>query len=136
MAAELAALPHVAARIRSLRGGVAAAVVKRAAHTRQDAINEAGNLAERAMARGQISAGVAAIKLRAQLAGLLPSGRKSRRSKDASQSDLTDDDNAALTEMRADIEVQIQRAKDAIEMCGELDEPTPAAPVSMRRVIG
>jgi hypothetical protein len=79
MAARAAALPHVAARIRSLRGAVTASAVEKAGYTLADAIAEAGAALERARELGQAGAAVAAVRLRAQLAGHLASGKRGRR---------------------------------------------------------
>jgi hypothetical protein len=79
MAARVAALPYVAARIRSLRGAVTASAVERAGYTLADAIAEAGAALERARELGQAGAAVAAVRLRAQLAGHLASGKRGRR---------------------------------------------------------
>lgn len=92
-------------------------------------MGEAGNLLEDAQALGQISAGVAAATLRAKLSGHLAENKLE------SKGALDDMDVQALLEMRADVEVQIQRAKDALELCGDVDSPPPP-PVPLRRVIG
>ena len=106
MAAELAAVPKVAARIRSIRESLTAAVVEKTAYSRADAIEELGRVMQEATARGQIGAAVAAVRLRAQLAGHLPSGRRSRGRRDASPSDLQPGDAEALAKMLEEVEAR------------------------------
>jgi hypothetical protein len=119
MAARVAALPHVAARIRDLRGGMAAIVMRQAGYSRADAMREAGEVMERAAERGQIGTAVRALALRAKLAGLLPGTRNARRNKYAPQSDLTDADVASLIEMRDRILAEPQQAADALDLVGD-----------------
>lgn len=119
MAAELAALPHVAARIGLIRGGVAAALVKNTGVAREDSIRELGILRDQAMARGQVAAAVRATTLRAQLAGLLPSGRKPRNSKLATGSHLSDADIAALVKLRDETGARTAIAKETPSPVGE-----------------
>lgn len=128
-ATELADNPKVAAMLADLRGGVSAAVVKTAAHTLDAAMKEAGSLLVDAQTRGQISAGVQAAKLRAQLAGLLSEKREE------SKSALTDVEVADLLKMRDEVNARIKVIKDALEMAGEMVDPVVEAPPAFRRVI-
>lgn len=103
MAARVAALPHVAARIRSLRGAVCDAVVKRTGLTRQDLIAEAGDLRQRAIAAGHIGAALAATKLRALLAGLLPGSNRASRRTQTSNDFLQPGDLESLLKVAQDM---------------------------------
>jgi phage terminase small subunit len=129
-AKELADHPKVAARIKVLREGATAAALKKAAHTLEDAMKEAGDLLEDAQVLGQISAGVAAAKLRAQLAGHLSEKR------DARPSSLDDMDVERLLELRAALEAKIKRNKE-VSAPVDTHASTPSTPaVPIRRVIG
>ena len=70
-AARLLADARVAARVAELQDAVTAAVVKEIAYDRSAAMAEAGVALAMALERGQLSAAVAAITLRAKLSGLL-----------------------------------------------------------------
>jgi hypothetical protein len=70
-AARLLADARVAARVVELQEAATAAVVKEIAYDRAAAMAEAGTALAMALERGQLSAAVAAITLRAKLSGLL-----------------------------------------------------------------
>ena len=126
-AARLAALPPVAARIAVLIEGPTAEAVRKTGLTLADSINEAGEMLDGAKAAGQYSAGVAAAKLRAQLAGHLVE-RKEVRS-----GPLEDVDIARLLSMKAQAEADLSKASEVAEFMGDatvtVDQP-------VRRAIG
>jgi hypothetical protein len=127
LASAIANRPEVADRINVLRERATAAAVKKAALTREDAMDEAGQLLKDAMDLGQISAGVAAAKLRAQLAGHLD--EKKQDPKGA----LEDMDLERLLELRKAVEDKVARSREALAMT---DAPAPVAtPAPIRRVI-
>jgi hypothetical protein len=70
-AARLLADARVAARVAELQEAATAAVVKEIAYDRAAAMAEAGTALAMALERGQLSAAVTAITLRAKLSGLL-----------------------------------------------------------------
>lgn len=121
----LALKPEVAGRIQLLKGRAEAKSVKAAAYTLDSAMGEAEQLLQDAQALGQISAGVAAAKLRAQLSGHLTE-------KTPDKGNVLDSMDAdGLLEMRKEVEARIQRAKEALDLVGE----APLAPAAHRRVI-
>ncbi|MCX7144187.1 MAG: hypothetical protein NT123_24755 [Proteobacteria bacterium] len=125
-AKRLAAHPLVAPRLELLRGRAEAAAVKRAALTLDDSLDEAGEMFDGAKAAGQFSAGVAAAKLRAQLAGHLS------EKKEEHQGALTDIDVEVLLKMRDELVEKIKQTKEALARKGaQPEEPKPC-----RRVIG
>jgi hypothetical protein len=132
MAAELAALPHVAARIRAIREGVTATALREAGYSLADAMRQVGELFELAMHRGQIGTAVRALVLRARLSGLLPSSKKRRGWRDAPQSDLTDAERASLIEIRDKVLAEMQQTADARELEGG---PSAETLAPFRRVI-
>lgn len=125
-ASRLAAEPAVAERINVLRERATAAAVKKTGYTLADAIEEADTAAREGLALGQVSATVAAVKLKAQLAGHLVEKKEIRTGQ------LEDTDLAKLAAMKAQAEADLKAAEDAASVVGEV--PTPAAPV--RRAIG
>jgi hypothetical protein len=125
---DLAKKPDVAARITVLRERATNAAVEKAALTLADCITEAGEMLEDAKALGQVSAGVAAVKLRAQLAGHLT--EKESKSKGP----LDDLDISGLVELRQQLDAKLIRNRDALELIGDLPAPAQAQPV--RRAIG
>lgn len=130
-ASELAAHSGVAARINVLKEGTARAAVKAAAYSRDDAIQEADEARLAALANGQSSATVAAIKLKAELSGHLADKKA-----DAKGS-LDDMDIEKLLELRKAVEDKVERSREALAMTGPaavVAAPAPAAPI-MRRVI-
>jgi phage terminase small subunit len=129
-AKELMDNPKIAARVGELRESVSTIVVKRAAHTLDAAMDEAGQMLEGAKAAGQYSAGVAAAKLRAQLAGHL--SEKKEEHKGA----LTDIDVEILLKMRDELAEEIKRAKEALALEGAQAFTVTQVPAPFRRVIG
>lgn len=125
---DLAKLPEVAARIDVLRERATAASVKAAAHTRDAAINEAQALLEDAHALGQISAGVAAAKLKAQLAGHLDEKKQDPKGQ------LDEMDITSLLELKKAVEDKVESSREALAMV-EVKTPVIAAPAPIRRVI-
>lgn len=125
-ASELAKHSDVADRINVLRERATGAAVKKAGYTLADAIAEADELAADGKALGQISAAVAAIKLKAQLGGHLVEKKEIRTGS------LEDTDLEKLAHMKAQAEAEMQAAEDAASVVGEV--PTIAQP--QRRVIG
>lgn len=125
-ASTMASDASVAARIVVLKERATDAAVRKTAITLADSIAEAGEMLEGAKAAGQYSAGVAAAKLRAQLAGHLVERKEVR------QGPLDDTDVAKLMKMKADAEASIAALREASELAGEV----PATPPPMRRVIG
>jgi hypothetical protein len=130
LSSRLAADDSVRSRIEVLKARVLAKTVEKAALSLADCIAEADIWVQDAQALGNTSAGVAATKLRAQLSGHL--AEKTAEKKGA----LEDSDVASLLAMRDAINAQLQRAKDALDMVGDLDGVRSSAPVPMRRVIG
>ena len=124
-ASKLAAHPAVSARLEVLEGRAEAAIIKKAALTVEQSLDEAGELLEDAQALGQISAGVAAATLRAKLSGLLVE-KPAEKGSALDSMDVED-----LLEMRKEVEARIQRAKEALDLVGE----APLAPAAHRRVI-
>lgn len=124
-ASKLAAIDEVKARIVVLTERATAAAVKAGALTLAQSIDEAGQMFEDAKALGQVAAGVAAAKLRAQLSGHLD-----EKKQDAKGS-LDDMDVKGLLAMREAVEAKITSSREALEMVG--DVVAPAAPI--RRVI-
>ena len=126
-ASRLAADSKVAARIAVISEGATAVAVKKAGLTLADAMGEAGELLDGAKAAGQYSAGVAAAKLRAQLAGHLVE-RKEVRS-----GPLEDVDIQRLLAMKAQAEADLARAGEVADFMGDsaatVDQP-------VRRAIG
>lgn len=127
-ASALATKPEVAQRIVVLRERATQSAVKAAAHTRDAAIDEAEKLLQDAHALGQISAGVAAAKLKAQLAGHLD-----EKKQDAIDT-LADMDASSLVKLREAVEAEIARSREALEMTGG-DAPAKPAAVPVRRVL-
>lgn len=130
LAAKVAALPHVAAKIAAIRGGVTAAAMKKGSYSLADAMRQTSELIELAMQRGQVGAGVRALTLRARLSGLLPSSNKARRNKDAQGSSLNAADEESLAKL-----VDEMRARKAAEQVDDLPDPAPEEPATVRRVI-
>ena len=99
--------------------------------TLADCIAEANIWVADAQALGNTSAGVAATKLRAQLAGHLV-----ERKEVSTKGQLDDMDIAALAKMRDEanrlIQVQVDAAAEAAALTGAVVAPTP----QLRRVIG
>ena len=127
-AKELADNPRLAARIALLRQGATAIAIKKAGYTLADAMTEAAEDRQLAIAGGQASAAVAATKLRAQLAGHLIE-RKETSNKGA----LDDTDVAVLVAMRDEMIIKLKRLQDeAAAVAGDLPPP----PIPTRRVIG
>jgi hypothetical protein len=112
-ASELAAKPRVAARIQLVRERAANAAVKKAAYTLEAALDEADELIEAAKAHKQTSAGVAALKLKAQLAGHLVEKKEV-----STTSQLSDSDSKAIAEMKAQAEAALKAAQDMVDMVG------------------
>ena len=127
-AGKLAARPTIAARIAAMRGGVVAAVAKKVAYGQKEAMDEAQAALELAVDLGQSSAAVAAIKLRADLSGLLADKTPEKAGA------LTSLDVEGLLKLQDEIKAKLLREAEALEIAGI----TPAAPkvVPMRRVIG
>lgn len=124
---KLAANPEVAQRIVVLKERATAAAVKAGALTLAESIDEAGQMFEDAKALGQVAAGVAAAKLRAQLSGHLD-----EKKQDAKGS-LDDMDVKGLLEMREAVEAKVKQSREALEMVGDAPAPQVASPI--RRVI-
>ena len=122
--------PKIATRIADLRGAVTAVVVKKAAYARQDAMDEAAGALELANDRGQASAAVAAITLRAKLSGHLS------EKKEEHASPLTELEVADLLLLRDELVAKLKRAKEAIALEGTEEATAPEAPTRFRRVIG
>lgn len=122
---ELAQLPACAARIEELRERAASVAVKRSGLSLAGSMEEANVLMADALALGQISAGVAAAKLRAQLAGHLAEKATEKRGP------LDDLDVAALLKLRDSLDAKLQSDADAAVL--DLVGIVPTAPV--RRVI-
>ena len=129
LASAVANRPEVAKRIEVLRERATAAAVKSALLTREQSLDEAGQLLRDAQDLGQISAGVAAAKLRAQLSGHLDEKKQDARGA------LDEMDVDGLLKMREAVEAKIQHSREALEMTGEA-QPIVKAVVPMRRVIG
>jgi hypothetical protein len=130
LASRLVCRDDVKARIEVLKARVLAKTVEKAGRSLDDILAKTEIAIENAQATGQVSAEVAAIKLQAQLSGHL--AEKTAEKKGA----LEDSDVASLLAMRDAINAQLQRAKDALDMVGDLDGVRSSAPVPMRRVIG
>ena len=126
-ASELALSGDVAARIAVLSERATAAALKKSGLTLEASMKELDDLMQDAQALGQISAGVAAAKVRAQLAGHLVE-KKEIRSGPLEASDVE-----ALLKMQRQIDADAQRARDAAELAGEA-EVVVIQPV--RRAIG
>ena len=107
MAAELAALPHIAARIQALRESVASSVIERTAYSMADAMREAGEIFEEAITLRQAGAAVAAVTLRARLAGLLNSSSDRGSRGWGSRPDLMQSDVEALRNLLADVKARL-----------------------------
>ncbi|MDP3940358.1 MAG: hypothetical protein Q8R92_19765 [Deltaproteobacteria bacterium] len=129
-ASRLAAEPQVKARIKLLTERAAGVAVKKAGLTLAQSMAEAESLLEDAQALGQISAGVAAAKLRAQLAGHLV------EKKEEKTGPLTDMDVTSLLALKAEVQAQLQRNKDALDLVGDLESHVAVPLPLMRRVIG
>ena len=125
-ASRLLANVKIKARVIGLKQGATAAAVKKAGLTLADSIDEAGDMLAGAKIAGQYSAGVAAVKLRAQLSGHLADRKEVR------QGPLDDADVAKLVATLAEIDAKLAAMKDAEDLVGG-SEPEIAAPV--RRVI-
>ena len=123
-ASALAHKPEVEARIKVLREGAVAVATKKAGYALADAMIEAEGALALAHDARQAGAAVAAITLRSKLSGLLDE-------KPEKSGPLTDLDVVSLLAMRDQIEVEISRARDALEMTGD----AVTAPKA-RRVIG
>lgn len=127
MASRLAAKIHVAARIAVLTERATTIAAKKAGLTLADCIEEANIWVEDAKALGNTSAGVAATKLRAQLAGHLVEKREVKNTGPLDEADV-----GALSTMLVVAGEEIQRLKDAQALTGEVAAP----PAPIRRVIG
>lgn len=129
-ASRLAAEPNVRARIAVLVERATGAAVKIGARTLAADMADADIAIGNARALGQVAAEVAAIKLRAQLAGNLVE-KKEVRSGALDEMDLEH-----LAVLRAMADAEIQRTRDAVELTDSTSSAAqPAAPV-MRRAIG
>ena len=93
---------------------------------KQDAMDEAATALELAQDLGQASAAVAAIKLRADLAGHLADKQAEKPGA------LSNMDVDGLLAVKQEVEARIQRAKDALDIVGA---PPAAAKPEHRRVI-
>ena len=127
-ASKLMRSPEVSARVEVLRERAAKAAVKRAAVTLDSCIADAEELMADAKALGQISAGVAAAKLRAQLSGHLVERKEVKQTGPLDETDVE-----KLVEIKAEVERKLAAAKDAAELLGEGAAATPARAL---RVIG
>ena len=127
-AAQTAAIPEVRERIAVLIERATTAAVKKAAYTLADAIKEADTAMQDGMALGQVSAAVAAIKLKAQLGGHLVE-RKEVVTKHLEAADIE-----VLEHMQKEIATRLKRAREAKDLTGEEDKTTITQPV--RRAIG
>ena len=125
-ASELARYVEVAARVDVLRARATDAAVKKAAFTLAEEIEACSRAVENAQAGGQVSAEVAAIKLRAQLGGHLVE-RKEVRSGPLTEADIT-----SLARMLSEVDEKIRVSKEAAQVVGEV-QPVPQP---VRRVIG
>ena len=125
-ASRLVADANVSSRINVLRERATAAAVKKTGYTLADAIDEADVAAREGLALGQVSATVAAVKLKAQLAGHLVEKKEIRTGA------LEEVDLEKLALMREQAEREIKAAEDAASVVGEV----PAPPAPQRRVIG
>ncbi len=126
-ASTLARKPAVAARIASLREGVAAAVVAQTGYTLADALREAEEARELAHEKGQASAAASAVTLKSKLSGLLIEKKEI-----TTKGELSDMDIAGLKRIRDEVALRIKASADADELTGS---PSVVAP-SLRRVVG
>ena len=126
-ASKLGLHPAIATRIDVLKAGATAVAVKKAGYTLADAIDQAEGFVLQAAALGQASAGVAAVKLKAQLAGHLV------EKKEITNSALTPSDVQSLRDLQADLAERRKRAKEAQALVGEAEQEAERVP--LRRVI-
>lgn len=124
---DLTQVPAVAARISVLKERATDAVVKVTGYTMAEALSEAEDARALARAEGQASAAVAAITLKAKLAGHLVE-RKEVRSGPLDEADV-----AKLLALKAHIESEMAREKEVADLVGGHPEETPRP---VRRVIG
>jgi hypothetical protein len=126
-ASNLANDPKVSTRIAVLTERATAAAVKKAGYTLADAMAEAEEVLDDAKALGQIGPAVSAVKLRAQLAGHLVEKKEV-----STKTSLEETDVDSLLKIKAQVDAQLDRAREALGMTGGAVSNTPPA----RRVIG
>ena len=127
-ASALATRPDVASRINVLKGRATAAAVKNAALTLEDCLAEAGEMLQDAKALGNTSAGVAAAKLRAQLAGHLV---ERKEVKDSRLDDATVDN---ILDVLKELKQRAAAAAEADALVGGEPEAIQATVIPIRRV--
>ena len=125
LASRLANRDDVRARLQVLRERATAAAVKSAAYTIEDALREADELMADGKALGQVSAAVAALKVKAQLGGHLAEKTAEKKGP------LDGEDIDGLVSIREEINRRLQQAADTLDFIGV--EPT-SHPVTLKRV--
>jgi hypothetical protein len=105
----------VVQRIACLREGVAKAVAEKTAekivYTLDDALREADEARELAHDEGSAAGAVQAVKLKAQLAGLIVEKRET-----TTTSQLSDSDVKAIAEMKAAADAALKAAQEMVDM--------------------
>jgi hypothetical protein len=109
--------------------GATAVAVAKAGIALADSVADAEALLAQAQSLGQVSAGVAAAKLKAQLCGHL-----TEKTQETTKNPLTGKDISQLLALQSALESKLQAEIDALELAGI--KPSAPRVVPMRRVIG
>lgn len=128
-AAALAANRAVAERIAVLKAGATAAAIKKSGYELADAIEEAEDARQLTRDQGQGSAMVAAIKLKAQLAGHLV------EKKEVNNTNLDAKEIERLKAMHQQALDTLAKAREAAELVGQAVPVLAAGPGPIRRKV-